>query len=298
MSHMDVTNAHARRIDPVTVNDLRVMPEFAAVLRQHRLDSIEALFAAKSDTPLDKPGLDHWRARLRVTVRDDSGDSVFYIKRYENPPARAAREASRVGVKSIAGVEWHWIEQLSLAGIPSVQAVALGEAFDGSRETRSVLVTAAVPGESMESLAPKWRQGKRSSARRWLAPVANVVSKLHRSGYVHRDLYLCHIFLNETATQDAAIRLIDLQRMLRPKWNMKRWIVKDLAALNYSAPKEAVSTADRLRWLKCYLGKTRLDAEARRLVYRVVGKTQQIARHDARRRARLHPDHREGGAGR
>jgi hypothetical protein len=67
---------------------------------------------------------------------------------------------------------------------------------------------------------------------------------------------------------------------------MRRWIVKDLAALNYSTPARVASTADRVRWMKMYLGVRRLDATSRRLLYRVVGKTERIARHDAKRAVR------------
>ncbi len=298
---MDATSTQPSHdaCDPVEVNDLQVRPGFTTMLRLNELDSIDALFAVRSDTPLGKPGLDPWRERLRVTlhdgtVKDGPTERVFYIKRYQNPPARAVREASCAGASSIAGIEWRWIDRLRRDGIPSVEAVALGEEFDGSRETRSVLVTAAVPGESLETLVPAWHLDKRRDLRRLISPLAKLVSRLHGKGYVHRDLYLCHVFFVESGEADHSLRLIDLQRMRRPRWNMSRWVVKDLASLNYSAPEDAVSTTDRVRWLKEYLGKSCLDAEARRLIYRIVGKTRRIARHDARRRERFHRDDAEG----
>lgn len=298
---MDTTTTRASHdaCDPVEVNDLQVRTGFTAILRLNGLDSIDALFAVRSDMPLGKPGLDPWRERLRVTLPDGPDkngptERVFYIKRYQNPPARAIREARRADARSIAGVEWRWIERLRRDGIPSVGAVALGEEFDGSRETRSVLVTAAVPGESLETLVPVWHLDKRRDLRRLISPLAKLVSRLHGRGYVHRDLYLCHVFFAENANPDDSLRLIDLQRMCRPRWNMARWVVKDLASLNYSAPEDAVSTTDRVRWLKTYLGKPRLDAEARRLLYCIVGKTQRIARHDTRRRGRFFRGDTEG----
>ena len=122
-------------------------------------------------------------------------------------------------------------------------------------------------------------------------------SRLHTGGYVHRDLYLSHIFFDPDAPLDDALCLIDLQRMIRPAVNRRRWIVKDLAALNYSAsptrgdaigPSDLVSQADRLRWLKLYLGAVKLDGSARRLAYRVIGKTMRIQSRAARCRLREH----------
>lgn len=294
---MDVVQAPTDCLyaDAVDLNDLRVRPEFAAMLSENGLDSVEALFKVCSATNLGKPGLDPWRQRLRVTVRDGGAERVLYIKRYENPPPRAVREAKRAGARSVAGVEWCWIERLARAGIPTVRAVAVGESFRGGRESRSVLVTDAVPGASLEALVGAWRSGRHPGLRSWITPVAELVSRMHGLGYVHRDLYLSHIFLDEASGSESPLRLIDLHRMRRPTWNQRRWIIKDLAGLNYATPASVVSTADRLRWLKCYLGRSRLDSDSRRLIYRIVGKTQRIARHDARRKAQHSPGARGSG---
>jgi len=275
------------------LNDLTVVPAYEPILREAGLDSVEALFACRGEASLAKPGLDSWRTRLRIEVRTPDGPLMMYVKRYDQPPARARREAARsgCGAASVAGVEWNWIRQLTAAGIPCVDAVALGESFADGREMRSVLMTAEVPGEALERVVPTWAGESRQRVRRLIPALADLVARLHDAGFVHRDLYLSHVFFDADAAPEDALKLIDLQRVRRPTWNAARWIVKDLAALNYSTPKEAASNADRVRWLKCYLGQKRLDKVARQLVYRVVGKTRQIARHDARRNSRLHRRH-------
>ena len=135
-----------------------------------------------------------------------------------------------------------------------------------------------------------------------------MIGRFHALGYVHRDLYLSHVFFDATAPPPHRLRLIDLQRVLRPVWRKRRWIVKDLAALNYSTPTTMASRTDRLRWLRSYLrvaGQVvlrtpgndrsmhrshegdsrgiRWTGERRALVYRILGKTFQIARHDQSR---------------
>ena len=85
------------------------------------------------------------------------------------------------------------------------------------------------------------------------------------------------------------LHLIDLQRV---RWRRdgrvgRRWLVKDLAALNYSAPAAVVTQTDKVRFLREYLAQARLDAAARRLVRSVLAKTGRIARHDAKLRARV-----------
>jgi len=290
MNHPGMT-ATSPHVDPtpVRLNDLTVMPAYEPILRQAGLDSLQAVFAWPVEASLDKPGLADWRERLRVVLPGSDGSRTLYLKRYDNPPARARRESARSGngARSVAGVEWNWIRQLKQAGIPCVDGVAFGESLVGSREVRSVLITAEVAGDALERVVQTWTKNTATRVRRLLPALADLVAALHGAGFVHRDLYLSHVFFDPDAPVEDALRLIDLQRVKRPAWNAIRWIIKDLAALNYATPNTVASRADRVRWLKHYLRRRRLDTDARRLLYRVVGKTRQIERHDARRHARL-----------
>jgi len=290
-------------------NGLHIEPDVEDLLRAHRLITVDAFFddahlSSIGAIRLDKPGLSTWRSRFRLPPPADHADpsDTLYIKRFDHPPKNALREIKRArnGARSGAGVEWAWIHFLIRDVIPCPAPAALGEQFDAGRERRSVLITRRVPGQSLERWLSDWSDRDRATIRALLYPLADMIARFHRQGYVHRDLYMAHIFFDPEGTaqhrclegcrgkgQAGSLCLIDLQRVLRPILNPHRFVVKDLAALNYSATAPLVSHADRLRWLKRYLGIGRLDPTSRRLVYRIVGKTQQIARHDARRRARL-----------
>ncbi|MGB0686346.1 MAG: hypothetical protein ACPGQD_09265, partial [Planctomycetota bacterium] len=58
----------------------------------------------------------------------------------------------------------------------------------------------------------------------------------------------------------------------------RRWFVKDLAALEHSAP-ATVTRADRLRFLLAYLSKNRLDENAKRSVRDVVARAARMGKH-------------------
>ncbi|MFQ5494731.1 MAG: lipopolysaccharide kinase InaA family protein, partial [Phycisphaerae bacterium] len=190
---------------------------------------------------------------------------------------------SGTGAVSLAGVEWEWMRRLAADGLPCPQAVALGEELHGGCEVRSLVLMEAVPGLSLESWAKEWADGDRTAARALIAPLAALIARFHALGYAHRDLYLSHIFYDPTPSPQRSLHLIDLQRVIRPRGRRLRWIIKDLASLNFSTPQAVIGRTDRLRWLTQYLGRRRLDQSARRLVYAIIGKTQRIARHDARR---------------
>jgi len=301
-----------------------VKPGYEAVLETHHLDSLEALFQVTGAELLSKPGLGQWRQRLRIQITLDGTPTPCYLKRFLNPPRPARREVRRARTdrpvptglvpagcdrpRSHAGLEWQWAECLSRDGIFCIEPIAFGEELRRNRERRSAILTLGLPGDALERWMLMWKardagltdegtrgprvggtpaaDGKLSVIRRVLVDVAAVVSRLHGCGYVHRDLYLSHIFFDPSSLT-VPIRLIDLQRVIRPRFFLRRWIVKDLAALNFSTPSELVTRTDRLRWIKQYLGVSKLDRDTKRLTLRVIGKTAAIARHEARRKRAL-----------
>lgn len=284
----------------VQVNDLRVAHGFMETLQQNALDSLDRLFRVEGADFLRKPGLDGWRERVRISLRSldrevsCEGDApaaqrTFFMKRYSRPPRRALRRGRRAvpDARTLAGVEWHWLCRLARDGVAAPTPVAIGEEASGGRERRSALVMSAVPGESAESLLARPRRLEPRQVREAARSLADLVSRFHGLGYVHQDLYMSHVFAAWDVDGEARWSLIDLQRVRHSARRSMRRIVKDLAALNFSAPPDRVSRSERLRWLCRYLGIRRLDAAGRRLVYRVAGKTRQIRRHQARRESRL-----------
>ncbi len=256
---------------------------YAALLRRHGLDSLDALFASSDGELLSKPGLAAWRQRWRLTLNDQEQRVVLYMKRFTAPPRSARRGISRSGTSSLAGQEWHWIERLRSDGVACMAPVAFGEELRGRREIRSVIVTASAPGRSLETWMKEPTDLDRACTPALLKATADLVSTLHAHGYAHRDLYLSHVFFDPS---DQSLRLIDLQRVIRPTWRFSRWVVKDVASLNYSTPARLVSRTDRLRWMRYYLGARKLGIAGKRLAYRVIGKTRQVARRDSRRTLR------------
>jgi hypothetical protein len=108
--------------------------------------------------------------------------------------------------------------------------------------------------------------------------VADLARRFHGLGYNHRDFYCCHVLVREPQPGQFVLHLIDLQRMQRRRYWRRRWVIKDLAQLSYSAPREVVSRTDRLRFLKRYLGVQRLGPRERRWARRILAKHARIAR--------------------
>lgn len=286
---ISTTPAPSDRRD-ATIPTLHVNPAHRDVLEHNGLTSAEAVLALRGDAVLDKPGLPSWRERIRLTLHDPNGHPrIYFLKRFRNITSAAERERRRCcpPARTQAGVEWHWLHELNRAGVPCAAPVALAEDVGPAGERASALLTAAVPGESLERLAQRSVPLPRTTIQRLLVDTAHLVARLHRAGLVHRDLYLSHLFADLSDPLRPQLCLIDLQRVIRPRWLRTLWLVKDLAALHYSTPAPLVTASDRLHWLKQYWGVPKLDRMQRRIVRRIVARARRIERHDRRRALRL-----------
>ena len=255
---------------------LTVNREFCPLLTRHGLTTFDAI-ADFSGGQVTKNVL-----RERTTTRLDLADAdgtprTLFLKRHQRarlvellkPWFRLTRPI--VGARN----EWEAILRFHAVGIATMIPVALGEA-----RGRSFLMTAGIEGcqkltEWMDAHKQSLRNGELATLRKIVAGVADVARTMHAAGLHHQDFYLTHLMVPQSGPA-APIHVLDLGRArLQPRL-AGRWIVKDLAQLNYSA--DGVSTSDRLRFLTRYLGRkpTRRD---RMLITRVVRKTRAIARH-------------------
>jgi hypothetical protein len=213
------------------------------------------------------------------------------LRRWRCGPAR----------RGTAWNEWRWLHSLAAAGVPAAEPIAYGEEVVAGWERRSAVVIAGVPGVSLERWCAARREPLSGSVRRALA---DLVAAFHALSVAHRDLYLSHIFGDGLESEAPALRLIDLQRVVDSR-RRRRWIVKDLAALNYSTPAHAASPRARLRWLKRYLEQcepegrepgARFGRRDRILMRRIVGRSELMRRHDLKRRRRAPASLVEDGA--
>ena len=275
-------------------------------LRAAELAEFEAVFEHGAGQAMGKPGLAPHRDRIRLEVANGSGNrTVVYLKRYRNPPWREQwrRRWEWRAHESTAAREAHYIKKLLRLGIPAPRIVAHGELMQGCTERRSFIITEEIKGRSLEKLVAEWGGDPRSrpawsERREVIHQLALITRRLHRNELFHRDLYLSHVFLTRNADGGIVLHLIDLARMISRFCCSERWAVKDLAALDYSAPAPFVTRADRLRFLYDYLqalnptGGRLMEPAARRfrlrdLIKKVRTRVRRMARHDAKRARRF-----------
>lgn len=240
---------------------------------------------------LDKPGL-NGRARWRVQVECDGVAETLFVKRYARPNLRAQcdRFFRQTARHSLAWWEFQQSRRLADLRISVPQPVAFSEKMYGPIEAQSLVVLNHVRGDAFDRTWPRlcaarspWIFGsKRHELTRRLA---SFVGAFHATGFRHRDLYLCHVFVElDSPGRAPAFHLIDLARTFQPaRWRLERWTIKDLAQLDASARQIDASRADRLRFLLAYLQQRRAGDSARRLIAKAVRKSDRILDRIARK---------------
>jgi tRNA A-37 threonylcarbamoyl transferase component Bud32 len=256
-------------------------------LRREGLHTVAGAFAYGGGADLPKANLGH-RQRTRVVLRDDAGRThELFMKRYGREPwGRRLRRRLRYGAGvGPAAVEFANVRAARAAGVATMEEVACGEESDSRGVARGYVIVKAVPGAPLERCAGEFLSAHAADAgaERLTAALAALARTLHRAGYVHRDLYASHVFL-DTSAGGVALYLIDLARMFRPRWRRFRWRAKDLAQLKYSMP-EAWAAAWWERFLRAYLGEEG-ERLARRLDRAVSRKVDWMQRQRARREGR------------
>ena len=225
-----------------------IRPELMAGLEALGLDTVDGAFVFSDGEDLVKPGLGH-RKRTRFSVADESGQTHrLYIKRYrpEGFSARFKRWATYGRRMSPAAIEFDNIQAARTAGVPTMDALLCGEQWGAFGGAVSYIIVTEVPGDKLESVISGFlddNADKPEAVEAFTLSLADAVKKFHATGYVHRDLYCCHLFGDRRSCQ-FEFYLIDLARAFRPKWRTRRWLAKDLAQLKFSMPHK--------RWARQY----------------------------------------------
>jgi heptose I phosphotransferase len=198
----------------------------------------------------------------RRTLRFERGGRSFFIKCHDPVGWREIIKELLQGRLAAVGAarEWRAIASLHEINVPTMRAIGYGwERWPAARQ-RSFLLTEELTGTiSLDQIAAGSAGPKLDAdlKRRLIRRMAQLTARLHRHGLIHRDLYLCHFVLQvDTARTDRPkLFVIDLHRLQRRRIAVRRWIVKDLAALYFSSLDLPPSRRDLLRFVRNYAGK-------------------------------------------
>lgn len=259
------------------------------------------------------------RTTVRLSLPGiDGGETDYFLKRHRNTPWREYVKPWLRLTWPIVGArnEWNAILAFHRAGIATMTPVAFGERrresfllTEGIANCRKLSdwmqlrfdAAHAMPDSHMGSgplrrltsrigtveCCGGWNRPEKgpdpcgagdADVRGIVDEIADLARRMHSHGLHHQDFYLTHLLL-PIDDRARGIHVIDLGRARMRRRLSRRWIVKDLAQLNYSA---ALFPDDsRRRFLERYLGR-RLSGADRGFVRQIECKTARIARHSAK----------------
>ena len=157
-----------------------------------------------------------------------------------------------------ASNEWRAIHRLHELGVETMSLAACGQSGWNPAALRSFVVTRElVDTVSLEDYCADWLEHPPAFAarQRLICRVAEMTRELHRHGVNHRDLYICHFLLQQPWHGDEEnlhLYLIDLHRVQIRHRTPRRWRVKDVGALYFSALDTGLSQRDLLRFIRVY----------------------------------------------
>jgi len=281
---------YARQKFVETSDSIFIDPDYQTPLSNLGLTSIDGVFSFNAAKNLVKDSLARYRSRLQLEInspfRHKTGGqaTTLFLKRYDKPPVLTQLKnwLSHRRRKSCSLIEFEQISELAAAGINTPKIVSYGQQWGTFFEKRSFIITEKIPNaESLERRLPVFFTGPATLEnlklrRAFIARLAGFVKRFHETDYRHRDLYFSHIFYSDSGD----FYLIDLARAFKPILRHRRFQIKDIAQLFYSAPTKYFSNTYRLRFYLNYVGRDRLTNKDKIFIRNVVNKAQRMARHD------------------
>jgi len=155
--------------------------------------------------------------------------------------------------------EYRAIRELESLGIDTLSVAAYARVGFNPARMQSLLVTDDLVGTvSLEDFCANWSSDAPSPMLRWkiIRTLAAISRAMHGAGINHRDYYLCHFHIDPSSLQKEDLRchLIDLHRAQIRETVPRRWQVKDLAGLYFSAMDCGLTRRDLLRFMRAYSG--------------------------------------------
>ena len=153
--------------------------------------------------------------------------------------------------------EYRAVQALRDIGVDTMTVAAYAKTGRNPATRQSMLVTDDLVGTvSLENYCADWANDPPPIAirLRLVRKLADSARRMHGAGINHRDFYICHFHLEENSLDrdDPRCHLIDLHRAQLRAAVPRRWRVKDLAGLYFSAMDCGLARRDLLRFLRHY----------------------------------------------
>ena len=157
-----------------------------------------------------------------------------------------------------ASNEYFAANKLRGLGIDTLTPVAFGKRGLNPAQQLSFLITEDLSNTiSLEDYCSDWKNKPPSYVQKkaLIELLAYITKVMHQAGINHRDYYICHFLFEKSSIKNMTspkCYLIDLHRAQIRNKLPRRWKIKDLAGLYFSAMDIGLSAKDLCRFIRSY----------------------------------------------
>lgn len=237
----------------LVIHDRQLQP----VLDQLSLRSYADFVECKAGEVVARRGTCETR---RILIGGDEPGEAVYLKVYRYEPSwrtMLMRDASTIESRNYATLRTR-----CGAAVPNV--IATGRRRSLGRLRDAFILTRGIPNARPMD---EWMEGCGAAARsRALGQLAELVSRMHASGFYHVDLQLRNVLVREGDDRELTLHVLDSSRGGLRRWSVRREYARfrDLSSL-FKGARSRLTSREPLRWLKRYFGVGRLTPAHRML---------------------------------
>lgn len=201
----------------------------------------------------------------RKTVRFEINKNAYFIKKHFQSSIAEILKNLLTFKKPIISIqnEYKAINLLEKINVPTMKIAGYGlkgipplwlKSFIITKELKNIIELRDIAIEC-EKERPNFYFKKNL-----IEIIAGIARKMHLANMAHRDFYLAHFQLDKTFNpKNPKLYLIDLHRAIIKKSLARRWKIKDISSLYFSAMKAGLTRTDICRFLKLYFNQPLRD---------------------------------------
>jgi heptose I phosphotransferase len=239
--------------------DSYLREDFAAAVPARGKGADKLLAWARAVAGRALPGDIYRNKEGRRTLRVELGGRSYFLKLHSGIGwAEIIKNLlqGRLPVVS-ASNEYRAVQALQHIGVDTLSIAAYACQGRNPAARQSMIVTDDLVGTvSLEDYCAHWADLPPDSGvrMRLILKLADSARRMHQAGINHRDFYICHFHLDESSLAQQSLRcyLIDLHRAQIRGHTPRRWRVKDLAGLYFSAMDCGLQRRDLWRFMHHY----------------------------------------------
>ena len=228
-------------------------------------DDFTTLWPLPFDAVVKQQGDVYREKEGRRTLRFEHGGAGYFLKVHMGVGwLEIVKNLIQLRLPVIGATnEWEAIQKLHRLGVGTMSLVGFGKRGVNPAQQLSFVLTEELGDMvSLEDFCAPWKEVPPTyRIRKMLTEaLAKDAATVHRSGMNHRDFYICHFLMKNSAPLLSGkkvlpkLYLIDLHRAQMRGQVPTRWLVKDLASLYFSAVDIGLTKRDVVRFLRHYLG--------------------------------------------